>query len=399
MTSNEFIKYVSEIAVKDWLKRRIMLPSVVIAQAILESGWGSSELATKANALFGIKRNGWNGKVYVKSATEQRPDGSYYTVDDTEWRAYDNWSDSIVDHNNYIATREVSSGVLRYKAILGNTDVREVCNLLKECGYATSLTYPEKLLNLINQYNLTQYDTTEEVVKMLKIAIDAGHSLVTAGKRCMRELDASETREWVLNSRIANKLEQLLKSYNCQVLRVDDTTGATDVSNTGRANKANEWKADVYISVHHDAGLSGRAGGGTTVYWWSNAAERPKQAQALYDCVIAQTGLKGNRSSKVIKKDFTVIARTNMAAFLIENGFMDSPSDVPVILSEEHANKTAQGLLNFLVSEFKLERVNNTKPDVVYHRVQVGAFIAREKAEALANKLRAEGYEVVVVSG
>ena len=397
MTSNEFIKFVSEIAVKDWLKRRIMLPSVVIAQAILESGWGSSELATKANALFGIKRNGWNGKVYVKAATEQRPDGSYYTVDDTEWRAYDNWSDSIVDHNNYIATREVSKGVLRYKAILGNTDVRQVCNLLKECGYATSLTYPEKLLNLINQYNLTQYDTTEEVVKMLKIAIDAGHSLVTAGKRVTLS-GYPDTREWVLNSRIANKLEQLLKSYNCQVLRVDDTTGATDVSNTGRANKANEWKADIYISIHHDAGLSGRAGGGTTVYWCSNKPERPKQAQTLYDHVVGQTGLKGNRSNKVIKKDFTVIAKTNMAAFLIENGFMDSPSDVPVILSEEHANKTAQGLLNFLISEFKLERVNN-KPDVVYHRVQVGAFIAREKAEALANKLKSEGYEVVVVSG
>ena len=395
MTSNEFIKCVSEIAVKDWLKRRIMLPSVVIAQAILESGWGGSELATKANALFGIKKNGWTGKTYVKAATEQRPDGTYYVVDNTEWRAYDNWSDSIVDHNNYIATREVSSGVLRYKAILGNTDVKAVCELLRSCGYATSLTYPEKLLNLINQYNLTQYDTTEEVTKMLKIAIDAGHGLNTAGKRVTLS-GYPDTREWTLNSRIANKLEQLLKSYNCQVLRVDDTTGNNDISNTGRANKANEWNADVYIAIHHDAGLGGRAGGGTTVYWWSNSADRPKQAQSLYDCVIAQTGLKGNRSSKVIKKDFTVIARTNMAAFLIENGFMDSPTDVPVILSEEHANKTAQGLLNFLIKEFKLERVNNS---VVYYRVQVGAFIAKEKAENLANKLKAEGYEVVVVSG
>ena len=87
-----------------------MLPSVVVAQALKESAWGTSELAKKANALFGIKKNGWTGKIYIKTATEQKPDGSYYIVDNTQWRAYDNWENRIIDHNTYIATRSTDGG-------------------------------------------------------------------------------------------------------------------------------------------------------------------------------------------------------------------------------------------------------------------------------------------------
>lgn len=188
----------------------------------------------------------------------------------------------------------------------------------------------------------------------MKIAIDAGHGLYTSGKRCMKKLDKNETREWSLNDRIADKLEALLESYDCEVLRVDDTTGLTDVSMKNRVKKANNWGADIYISIHHNAGLNGRQGGGTVVYYYSPKAERKTQAQKLYNDVVRLTSLIGNRSSKVIKKGFYVIKNTSMPAFLIENGFMDSPTDVPIILSENHANKTAHGLLSFLVSQCRL---------------------------------------------
>jgi len=360
MTNQEFIKVVAAVAVKDWVQRRIMLPSVVIAQAILESGWGKSELAFKAFALFGIKKNGWTGKVYIKVATEQRPDGSYYNVDNTEWRAYDSWDESIIDHNTYIATRQLSADILRYEPIIGNTDYKDVCELLRACGYATSLTYPEKLINLITKYNLTQYDVIVEEcekVSTLKIAIDAGHGLKTAGKRCLKKLDRNETREWVLNDRIADKLEALLESYNCEVLRVDDTTGLTDVSLSNRANKANKWGADIYISVHHNAGKYGRSGGGIEVYYYSSKAERKTQAQLLYNDIIRFTALRGDRSTPVKKYPYAVLRKTNMPAFLIECGYMDSVDDVPVILSDAYATKSAHGILDFLVDELKLVKI------------------------------------------
>ena len=137
-----------------------MLPSVVIAQAIKESARGTSELARKANALFGIKKNGWTGRVYVKAATEQRPDGSYYVVDNTQWRAYDSWEESILDHNDYIATRSTDGGrTLRYQPIIGCEDYILCCQYLKECGYATAIDYDESLINdYIEKYKLFLFD-------------------------------------------------------------------------------------------------------------------------------------------------------------------------------------------------------------------------------------------------
>ena len=55
----DFIERIAKVAVEDWRERRIMLPSVVIAQAMKESGRGTSELAKRANAIFGIKKNDW----------------------------------------------------------------------------------------------------------------------------------------------------------------------------------------------------------------------------------------------------------------------------------------------------------------------------------------------------
>lgn len=159
--TREFVEYVGAIAQKDWHERHIMLPSVVVAQAMKESAFGTSELAQNANALFGIKKNGWTGKTYVKQAIEQKPDGNYYVVDDTEWRAYDSWEESIIDHNDYIATRSTDGGkTLRYAAIIGNADCAQVCKGLQEAGYATSLTYSESLINdYILPYNLMRFDT------------------------------------------------------------------------------------------------------------------------------------------------------------------------------------------------------------------------------------------------
>lgn len=160
MVRSNFIKFVSRFAVEDWQERRIMLPSVVIAQAILESGAGSSELAVNANALFGIKASkGWFGNTYVKSAVEENPDGSLTVIDKTEWRAYSSWFESIIDHNSYIATRELSDGSLRYEKIIGNTNYKEVCKLLRECGYATASNYSKVLINIIKRDNLTEFDT------------------------------------------------------------------------------------------------------------------------------------------------------------------------------------------------------------------------------------------------
>ena len=204
-----------------------------------------------------------------------------------------------------------------------------------------------------------------------KIVIDAGHGMNTAGKRCMKKLDSKETREWWLNDRIADKLERELANYKCEVLRSDDTTGLTDVSLSNRVKKANNYGADYFLSIHHNAGIYGGKGGGTVIYYCSSKAERKVQAKALYDAVVAQTKLVGNRSDKIKKYGYYVVKKTKMPALLLENGFMDSSVDVPIILTEDHADKTVKGILNFLVAELNLKKVT-TEPTTLFKvRVKV----------------------------
>ena len=199
MELEQFIEYVGSIAVADYQNHKI-LPSITIAQAIKESARGTSELAvgkypevngywSGANALFGIKKNGWTGKTYIKVATEQNADGSY-RQEDAEWRAYDSWKDSIIDHGEYICTRKVGNQS-QYNfiniigetdlnkaiaALIGNSDkalkekVLEACktdtelyNAIKAStttySYATSITYAYSLkYDYIEKYDLTRFD-------------------------------------------------------------------------------------------------------------------------------------------------------------------------------------------------------------------------------------------------
>ncbi len=188
------------------------------------------------------------------------------------------------------------------------------------------------------------------------IALDAGHGLYTSGKRCLASLDPNQTREWYLNDRIMDKVEQMLKEgYECTVLRVGDTTGNKDIALTKRVKAANEAKADMYVSMHHNAGIYGGSGGGTVVYYYSSSSKRLTQARDMYNKIVSKTGLIGDRSQRVIKKGFYVLKHTSMPAFLIENGFMDSSVDVPIILTEEHARRTAEGVVAFLVEQLCLE--------------------------------------------
>lgn len=194
------------------------------------------------------------------------------------------------------------------------------------------------------------------------IVLDAGHGMSTAGKRCLRSIDPAQTREWYLNDRIADMVQEQLAAYGCSVLRVDDTTGVKDISLAGRVKAANNAGADIYVSVHHNAGINGGSGGGTVVFYYNDSVMRAK-AQRLYEAVVARTGLAGNRSSKVAVSPLYVIKNTSMPALLLENGFMDSAHDTPIILTSAHAEKTAQGIVDFLVAELGLDRTGDLAQD------------------------------------
>jgi len=186
----------------------------------------------------------------------------------------------------------------------------------------------------------------------IKIALDAGHGPDTAGKRCMKEIDPNETREYTLNKRVCDLVQAKLVALGVSIIRVDD--GKTDVSLVSRYTAANKGNADYYISVHHNAGIKGKDGGGVVVLHFPTSA-RQADAADLYNAVVAKNGLVGNRSQKCApRNDLAVLTKTNMGALLLENGFMDSTTDVPIILSDAHAVKTADGIVDFIRNKFAL---------------------------------------------
>ena len=207
---------------------------------------------------------------------------------------------------------------------------------------------------------------------MFKIVLDAGHGANTPGKRCLKSIDKNETREWHLNNRICKFVEQKLASYDGFLLmRVDDITGATDVPLSARTGKANSWGADIYVSVHHNAGINGGKGGGIVSITYTKASETSdKYSKIIYDEMIKTTGLKGNRSTPLAKQNLHVCRETNMPAVLIECGFMDSTTDVPIILTDKFADEAAEGIVNALVKmggltkkAAKTDNVKDNTPD------------------------------------
>ena len=232
-----------------------------------------------------------------------------------------------------------------------------------------------------------------------KIALDAGHGINTAGKRCDKKLDPKQTREWTLNSRIADKVEVLLQGYTgYELIRVDDPTGKKDISLGNRVKAANNWGADFYLSLHHNAGIKLGTGGGIVAYTCKNAqAASTEWRKELYTELIADTGLKGNRSNPMPSANFEVIKKTSMPAVLLELGFMDSKTDVPIILSEKYADQCAAAIVNVIVKRGKLTK-KQTAPATLY-RVQVGAFSTKTRAEDMVAKLKKAGFEAIIKEG
>lgn len=188
---------------------------------------------------------------------------------------------------------------------------------------------------------------------MFKLALNAGHYMYTQGKRCHKDIDANETREWVLNDRICTKIQKILSGYDgIEVLRIDDTTGETDIPLKSRTDKANKWGADFYLAVHHNAAGKKFNGGGIVAYVYNSAdTDSVEWQKALYYASVEATGLKGNRSTPLAKKNLHEVRETKMPSVLMECGFMDSTIDCPIILSEAFADNISRAISNIIIEK------------------------------------------------
>lgn len=143
-----FFNSIKQGAVDTW-KKHNFLPSVTAAQAVIESGWGTSGLTAAANNLFGIKGR-YNGQ-YVVFPTQEWVNGHYVTIN-AEFRKYPNWATSVEDHGNFFTDNE------RYHNLLGLKDYKQVAKLVQQDGYATDPNYAATIIKVIEQYGLQKWD-------------------------------------------------------------------------------------------------------------------------------------------------------------------------------------------------------------------------------------------------
>ena len=153
-----YIDQYRDMAIEQMLRNKIPA-SITLAQGILESGAGNSELVKKGNNHFGIKCHGWTGRTVHKD-------------DDAKqecFRAYNNARESYEDHSKFLTKNK------RYSQLfsLSITDYKGWARGLKACGYATNPNYAPMLINLIELYKLYEYDRAKSYDKFM--AQNSGH--------------------------------------------------------------------------------------------------------------------------------------------------------------------------------------------------------------------------------
>jgi len=168
LTEGQKAAIIGEICQQDSQTSGI-LASVTAAQCILESGYLGTSLAQEANNCFGMKAtlsgnswegSTWKGEIYKKQTWEEYGGQSVTIMAD--FRKYGSLEESLADHSAYLLGAR-NGEVLRYAGLKGEKDYRTAIQIIKDGGYATDSRYVDKICNIIEKYNLTQYDQTGDV--------------------------------------------------------------------------------------------------------------------------------------------------------------------------------------------------------------------------------------------
>lgn len=152
LSPEDYIALYKEDAIKEMYLHKVPA-CITLAQGMLESGNGNSPLCKKANNHFGIKcHKEWGGETYVMDDDEKNEC----------FRKYESALDSYSDHGLFLSSRSRYSSLFE----LPITDYKGWCYGLKTAGYATDPKYPERLIEIIEKYQLHQYNKMEEIPKV-----------------------------------------------------------------------------------------------------------------------------------------------------------------------------------------------------------------------------------------
>ena len=200
---------------------------------------------------------------------------------------------------------------------------------------------------------------------MIKIGLDAGHGLYTAGKQTPDGI-----KEWTLNDKIRDKVVGFLTGYDCEFIHVDNNEGNTDESLISRVNKYLAAGVNVFVSLHHNA-FTGTWNKATGVEVWVDrkaTADDMRLAECIYKRLVEYTGLPGRG---IKKENFTVINQNKIPAVLIEGGFMDSSIDYNIITSDKGQTAYAKAVAEGLIEYLNLKKKENKEDKTMVYTINI----------------------------
>lgn len=227
---------------------------------------------------------------------------------------------------------------------------------------------------------------------MVKLYIDAGHG----GKDSGAVGNGLYEKNVVLD--LAKRIEAKLKQYkNVQVLQSRTTDVFLELSE--RANKANQWGADCFISLHLNSfGDSSAKGFETFIYNGTVDSATIAFQNVMHTEIFRQIGPNTvDRGKK--RANFAVLRESNMKAILGENLFVSNPAESALLKQPTFLDKVAQGYVNGLEKFYGLVKETrpptDESPDSLF-QVIAGTFSSRENAERQVAKLKADGYSAYI---
>ncbi|QTD40629.1 glucosaminidase domain-containing protein [Sporosarcina sp. Te-1] len=348
-----FIEQLAPLAIKHG-KANGVLPSMIIAQGILESRSGTSELARKANNLFGIKAgSGWTGGTYTVRTSEQGQHGNV-TYINAAFRKYPSYEGCVIDLVHKYTHGTGWEDHNRYAGVLGQTDYKKAITALKAAGYAADVKYAEKLIERIEQYNLTKYDKEEP--DMPVIFIDPGHGGKDPGGGTNKQFTE---KDMVLKISLEQKRHFERNGIKVVMTRTNDEY----VDSVPRTNRVKASGAQYCISNHINAG------GGEGAETIHSIHASPVIATGILDALVAC----GAKKRRVFSRkgngntDYYYMHRMtgSVSTVIVEYGFADNTSDTQKIIKDwkKYAEAVARYYIEHVFKKKYVAEVQTEKED------------------------------------
>lgn len=401
MTKEQFIEEIAKNVKLYAPQYGIKVYSPIIAQACLESGYGTTELGVKANNFFGLKYNpaqpnrcpSAGGQYYIKVGSEQNPDGSYISAT-MLWQKFPSLQACVKGYFDFL---NYSS---RYDNLKGITDPTKYLETIKADGYATSLNYVTNLKNVITKWNLTKYDVVEEtsvskenknfsnspLICYTKISPNKtsprNHAIDTITIHCMAGNLSIET----CGNVFAPSSKQASSNYGIGsdgriAMYVEEKDRSWASSNAANDNRA------ITIEVANDGGAPD----------WHVS----DKAMASLIKLCADICKRNNIKELKWKADKNLIGQVDKQNMTVHRWFKAKacPGDY---LYGKHSYIAAE--VNKLLGAAAPSSATNpgsestTAPsaDKKYYRVQIGAYMVKANADAAVNKIRKAGFSAIV---